>query len=179
MWLVHKTLAVSLLGLKGPAPPLQVSLKALPCQALIFPCKCVIYWAAWLCRVPAYSGAVSSIARHKSDIEIQRGGEMLALRSQWEPRENVCIPLSSWAVYICDSFFTYFALMVMVLLGKHLHGLEVSCLQDPGGLGGLLPPASRTMALLWSEAWSSDMLHFRKQEDRSYKSAEGLTAMNL
>lgn len=25
--------------------------------------------------------------------------------------------------------------MVMVLLVKHLHGLEVSCLQDPGGLG--------------------------------------------
>lgn len=51
-------------------------------------------------------------------------------------------------VYICDSFFTYFALMVMVLLGKHLHGLEVSCLQDPGGLGGWFPPASRTVALL-------------------------------
>lgn len=55
-------------------------------------------------------------------------------------------------VYISDSFFTYFALMVMVLLGKYLHVLEVSCLQDPGGLGGVLPPASRTMALLCSEA---------------------------
>lgn len=64
-------------------------------------------------------------------------------------------------VYICDSFFTYFVLMVMVVLGKHLYGLEVICLQDPGGLGGLLPPASRTVALLWS----NDMLHFRKQEE--------------
>lgn len=60
----------------------------------------------------------------------------------------VFLHLAELTVYICDSFLTYFALMVMVLLGKHLHGLEVICLQDPGGLGQLLPPASRTVALL-------------------------------
>lgn len=79
----------------------------------MLPCKCVVYWAAWLYRVPAYSGAVSSIARHKSDAEIQTGGEMLALRSQWQPKENVCIPSSSWA----DCLHLWFLLHILCTYG--------------------------------------------------------------
>lgn len=61
----------------------------------------------WLYRVPGHTGGVSTIAKCETDTEIQRCGEMLALRSQWEPKENVCIPSSSWAACLDPWFLLY------------------------------------------------------------------------
>lgn len=135
----------------------------------MLPCEWVMSPDARLYRVPGHTRAVS-IAKCEMVMEIQRCGEMPALWSQWEPKENVCIPSSSRAACLDLWFLLYilctYALMVMVLSVKHLHQLKVSCPQHPGGLGGEMSPASRTLtaALLWSGAWSGDMLDFRKQE---------------
>lgn len=98
------------------------------------PCSlaCVPYTELHDCTESLLIAEPFPALQDKIDTEMRRGGEMLTLWSQWEPKENVCIPSSSSADCIYDSFFTYFALMGMELLGKHLYGLEISCLQKPG-----------------------------------------------
>lgn len=97
----------------------------------------------------------------KIDTEIQRGGEILALWSQWEPKENVCIPSSSssWLFTSMIPSSHTLHLWSWSYLGNTCMGLRSAAYRS---LGGLLPPATRTMALLSSETWSSDMLYFRK-----------------
>lgn len=146
----------------------------------MLPCKCVVYWAAWL-----YSPCLQwSCIQHCKTQKWCRNSD------RWW---NAGFKKSVTAKGKCLYFFIKLSwLFTSVIPSSHtLHLWSWCCLGNT--CMGLKSAVYRILeawgdcchqpAGQWhysdQKAWSSVVLHFRKQGDWSYKSAEGLTAMNL